>query len=81
MGLEFRRGGRKVSLDRFMHGMKDDILKTAEEAIEKKLRAVRGPESGEGVTFTRRYVTGEPRWDVKGPADAVAEAPHILGDR
>ena len=77
--VEFRLGGRKVSSRQFFDGIQKEMLSQAEAEIERRLRGVRDPETGQPVKVTRRRVAGKTSWDVEGSPKAVAAARKILG--
>ena len=58
MSLEFRRGGRKVSLDQFMKGIKKDAIDLGSKAVEDRLRRTRCPVHGTAPTNIRRENAG-----------------------
>lgn len=78
MSVEFRRGGRKVSSDKFFKGIEDDIRNKAEQEIEKKLRRIIDPETGRPVKYEKTYRNGEPHWNIHGSEEAVDRAKAVL---
>jgi len=78
MGIEYRRGSRKVSSRQFFDGMKADIVNSAEAEIEKRLKAIRDPETGKRVKVTKRRVNGEASFNVEGSPAAIELAKQIM---
>jgi hypothetical protein len=67
MALEFKRGGRKVSLDKFMDGVKDDLIERAMmtygDDLHGKASSVVDPETGKHApVFVRRI--GNQGWSI-----------------
>ena len=76
---EFLRNGRPVSPSQFTDGLMADVRKAAEAEIERRLKAIRDPETGAPLTVTRRQIGSEVDWQLEGSAEAIAEAQRILG--
>jgi hypothetical protein len=75
MSLEFRRNGRKVSLDDFMEGIQQDVIDLGASQIEERVWKARCPVHGSGPTGVRRGGTAaEPTWDVDGCCPKLKEA-------
>lgn len=79
MTFEFRRGGRRVTADQLFDGMAADMIRSAEEEVERRLRAIRDPETGQPVEITRTDEGGKARWDVRGSPAAIERARKIIG--
>lgn len=78
MKLEFRHKGRKVSEKQFLDGLRKEGVKKAGDGIEKRLRALRDPKTGERVKVTKTYRNGAPAFRVEGSPEAVAQAEEIM---
>ena len=78
MALEFRRGGRRVTADQLFEGMAADMIRSAEEEVERRLRTIRDPETGEPVEVTRTDDDGTARWNVRGSPAAIELARKII---
>lgn len=79
MSIQFKRGSRKVSQKQFFDGLKDDIVKAAQDEVEKKLKAVRDPETGDRIRVSKKPGSGELQWQLEGSPAAIEQAKKILG--
>lgn len=77
--LDFTRNGRKVSSKQFFDGMMKDVIADAENEIERRLRALRDPETGRPVKVTKSRKGGEPAWSIEGSPRATEAAKKIMG--
>lgn len=78
MGLEFRRNGRKLSNRQFFDGIRDDVLKDAEKDIERRLRSVRDPATGQPLKFSKIERFGKTEWNIEGSPEAMERAKRIV---
>lgn len=76
--LEFTRNGRKVSSKQFFDGFTTDIIAKAEEEIERRLKALRDPETGNPVKVTKQRCNGEATWNIEGSPQAIEAAKKIM---
>ena len=76
--LEFRRNGRKMSNKQFFDGIKKDVLASAEDEIERRLRSLRDPETGQPVKVSKKRNNGEASWHVEGSPEAIEAAKKIM---
>ena len=67
MALEFRRGGRKVSLDQFMEGFEDDVMEEVmtsyADELHGKASSVVDPETGRHMPVVVRLI-GKQGWSI-----------------
>ena len=77
--MEFKRNGRKVSIDKFFDGIKEDVIANAEDEIERRLKSLRDPETGEPVKVTKQRKNGEASWNVDGSPEVIEAAKKIMG--
>ena len=67
MSPEFRRGGRKVSLDQFMHDLERDVVDLGSSEIERRVWATRCPVHATAPTSVRQVGTrSDPQWEIGG---------------
>ena len=79
MGIEYRRGHRKVTSKQFFDGIKEDIIKGAENEIELRLKRLRDPATGQPVRITKKRINGEATWSIEGSPEAIEAAKRIIG--
>jgi hypothetical protein len=77
--LEFRRNGRKMSSKQFFDGIKEDVISTAEDEIERRLKSLRDTETGMPIRVTKQRSNGEATWNIEGSPQAIAAAKKIVG--
>ena len=77
--LEFTRNGQKVSSKQFFDGMLEDAVAQAENEIERRLKALRDPETGKPVKVKKQRRNGEATWSIEGSARAIEAAKKIMG--
>ena len=78
MGLDFRRNGQKVSSRQFFDGIRGDVLKDAEKDIERRLRSVRDPETGQPLKVSKIKRFGKTEWNIEGSPEAMERAKRIV---
>lgn len=81
ISFEYRRGGRKVSKRGFWDGLADDLIGQAEDNIEKRLKSVRDPKTGQPITVRKVKRGGETSFELEGSPEAIERAKRILGAR
>lgn len=72
------RDGRPVSAQAFTDGLMADIRKAAEAEIERRLKAIRDPETGAPLKVTRPQDGSQSDWQLEGSPAAIEEARRIL---
>ena len=78
--LEFRHNGhngRKVSSKQFLDGITKDMIAKAENEVERRLRSLCDPETGQPVKVTKQRHNGEATWSVEGSPQAIAAIKNI----
>lgn len=78
MPIEYKLGGRKVSSRQFFDGIAEKAIEKAENEIERRLRAICDPETGQPVRVTKSRSGGNTSWNVEGSPAAVELAKKII---
>lgn len=76
--LKFTRNGRKVSSKQFLDGLEKDLIKKAEDKIERRLKSLRDPATGKPVKFTKQRRNGKTNWKIEGSCQAIEAANKII---
>nr|WP_321483265.1 hypothetical protein [uncultured Cohaesibacter sp.] len=68
-----------MSSEQFFNGIMKDMIAQAENELERRLRALCDPETGQPVKVIKQRRNGEVTWSVEGSPQAIAEAEKRLG--
>lgn len=77
--LEYRLGNRRVGEKQFFDGLQKEATRSAARELEKKLRRLRDPTTGERLRVkTRSKANGEIDFELSGPEALIKQAKREL---